>query len=170
MLLNRYLLAFLAFICLSTPVVTVTVLPDNPVQKLAAVKKIFIAPFGTGEGVEVIRDKVINRLLKSDLVVVDSADEADAVLSGSAQTNSRFRIYVSGGYGGANTRYSVELVVRLTGKKHEILWTNEVKSDWLHHHSSAGATSNVADKLVADLCKAIAKDQVSIATKEDKHS
>jgi len=139
--------------------VTVTVSANQSAQRLADIKKIFVAPFGSGEGVEIIRDKVINRLLKSELVVVDSANEADAILGGSGQTNSHSGLFFNGSYASTYTRYAAELVVRLTGKGHNILWTDEVKSNWFHKRSSASAGSNAADKLVKDLCKAINMDK-----------
>ncbi len=132
---------------------------NQPLQKLRDVKKIFVASFGTGEGVEIIRDKVINRLLKTNIILVDSAKDADATLTGSVQANSRFHFFLNDGFGTGRTRYSAELVVRLVGKNHEIFWVDEVKSNWLHRKSSSSAGSDVANKVVEDLCKAINKEQ-----------
>jgi hypothetical protein len=112
-------------------------LSDTSNQSLSNIKKIFVASLGADSGSELIRQKVINRLVKSKiLIAVEAPDNADATLIGAGMTSQSFSLHGSsnlvGGTGTASvngtTHSSAQLVVRLVGKRGEILWTNEVNS------------------------------------------
>jgi hypothetical protein len=144
----------------------------QPGQKLTDIRRIFVAPLGTAEGSELIRQKAINRLIKSGIVtVVDSAEDADAVLTGTTEINHRHNfggsIGLYGGFVSGRTRYSAESVVRLVGKNKQVLWADEATSRWFFaSHTVRGASSNVADKMVKSLIEAIAPDKTQIASKK----
>ena len=157
---------------LTAPAIVIPV--DKPVQKLGDVKKIFVASLGTAEGSELIRQKLMNRLSKSgSVVLVDSADDADATLTGITNINQR-NVFVANlgagsGFASGGTRYSAELVVRLIGKNQQILWTDETASRRFFggDRSVGSVSSNVTNKLVKSLTEAIAMDKSeSISTSE----
>ncbi len=126
------------------------------VEKLSDIKKIFIAPLGTGEGAELIRQKIITQLMKSNpLVVVESPDQADATLNGVAELNGHLVLY----RGCGRTRYSPELLVRLIGRNKQMLWTDDVIiSKFFASGNASKVSSDVADKLVKNLTEAIELD------------
>ena len=131
---------------------------DSP-QRLSDVKKIFVGSFGNAEGADLIREKIIVRLVKSGkLTIVESPEDADASLTGVAETSKGVRYSASSGpYGGTaagGTTYNASLVVRLVGKSRQILWGDEATPRFL---GSRSVSSNVADKMVKELIKAIEK-------------
>ena len=133
--------------------VTVTVSANPSAQKLADIKKIFIAPLGSSEGAELIRQELINRLIKSGSIsVTESPEQADAILAGAAITTTGF---YCNRYGGRST-YSARLVVRLVSKTKQVLWMDETTPKIFGPRS---VSANVANKMVSDLCKAISKDK-----------
>ena len=118
------------------------------VQRLGGVKSIYVASLGTEEGAELIRQKIAVWLINSkSITVVESAEDADAILTGMAQCSQ------VPGHG-----YSAVLVVRLNGKSNQLLWTDDVIP---MRSGTRGATSNIAENMVTDLLKAIAKDKKS---------
>jgi len=126
------------------------------VGALEEVKKIYVDSFGTAEGADLIKAKVVNRLVKSGRVsVVENRDAADAVLTGIGEINKGVRYSASAGqYGGTasgGTQYDATLVVRLLGKDKQILWVDEAKPGFISHSVS----SSVADKVSKNLLKAI---------------
>lgn len=137
--------------------------------RLADVKAVFVAPLGSADGSDLIRQKVINRLVKSGLVTVtEEPQNADAVLIGASQLSKRHHFYANfnGGYGfaGSNTRYSADCAVRLLSKDKRVLWTDEESSRRLFaSHSVRGASSNVADKMVNALIRSISEDRQRVS-------
>ena len=132
---------------------------DAPPQKLGDVNRICVASFGSGEGADLIRQKVINRFLKSGAVtVVDSPAEADATLSGAAELDPLRR----------GARYMAEGVVNLVGKDKRILWSEDVASRrfLFPAHSASGASTAVADKMVKLITDAIAADKNQVTGKQ----
>jgi hypothetical protein len=132
---------------------------DDAVQRLGDIKKIYVASLGTAEGADVIREKIISRFVKSGkIVVVESAEEADATLTGIAERSEGVRYAATNGaYGGSasgGTTYSANVVVRLVGRSKQILWTGEATPRLF---GSRSVSSNVADKMVKDILKAIEK-------------
>ena len=133
--------------------------------RLALIKKVFVAPLGTAEGSELIRQKVINRLVKDGtLSVVTKVADADAVLTGEAEVSHRHYFFMNGGFASSCTKYSAEGVVRLVGEDDRVLWLDELGTRrFFRPHSSKGASSNIADKLVKRLTEAIAADRNQLA-------
>jgi hypothetical protein len=130
-------------------------------QKISDVKTVFVAPLGTGEGAELIRQKVINRLVKSGVVqVVESEDDADAVLKGEAEVNKRHYFTMNGGYAQGGTKVSALGVVRLVGNKKQILWVDETRSK----NPFRSVSSSVADKIANRLVEAIVAGKEKIAS------
>lgn len=135
---------------------------DDAPQRLSDVRKIFVASFGSAEGADLIREKVIVRLVKyGKITVVESPEDADASLAGVAERSTGVRYNANSGLNGSNatggTTYNASLVVRLVGKSKQILWADEATPRlW----GSSSVSSNVADKIVKDLIKAIEKGTV----------
>jgi hypothetical protein len=119
------------------------------VERLSDIKKVFVATLGTGRGAELIRQRIINQLTESGhIVVVESADEADATFNGVARLH-RYSFY-------DDLVTSGEAVVRLTGKNKQILWTDEdSRSKFPGYGSANKMSSKIAVKLVQDLTKAV---------------
>lgn len=139
--------------------------------RLADVHSIYVAPLGAGEETELVRQKVINRLLKSGIVSVSEIpEEADAILVGASTVSSKhcFDASFSKGFGSASgyTRYAANSVVRLVNHKKQILWAGEASSRRIFYggRSVNSATSNVADKTVNSLTKAIEAARLQLAT------
>jgi hypothetical protein len=94
---------------------------------LREVRAVYVGSFGNAQGADLIREKVINRLVKSGKVsVVQEPESADAILIGVAEIVRDLRYSASvdqyGGAASGGTRYDATLVVRLIGKGKKILW------------------------------------------------
>jgi hypothetical protein len=79
-------------------------------QRLQDVHKIYVDSLGNGDGADVIRSKVITKLVKSGRFdVVQNPDQADAVLIGASQVSktSHYSASSNGQHGNASggTRY-----------------------------------------------------------------
>ncbi|HXG33323.1 MAG TPA: hypothetical protein VNJ11_08155 [Bryobacteraceae bacterium] len=125
---------------------------------LRDVKKIYVDTFGTAEGADLIREKLINRLVRSGRVsVVEDPGVADAVLIGIGQIHKDVgysaSVWQYGGAASGGTRYDATLVVRLLGKDRQILWVDEAKPGF----RARSVSSSVADKVSKNLLKAIEK-------------
>ena len=142
-------------LAVSCIVLSVTTAADT-VQQIRDVKSIYVASFGDGDGSELIRSKIISRLVKSGKVtVVETSDHADAILTGvgelskttyynaNATPNS---VNASGG-----SKYHATAGARLLGRDHTILWADEASTGFLYR----SASSSVADKIVKNLLKAM---------------
>jgi S1-C subfamily serine protease len=110
------------------------------VQRLGEVKSIAFASFGQTRAALIVREKLANRLAKSDrLNVVDDLSQADAVLNGVVTENA---------YGIVSTA-----TFRLDTQGGHILWSGEsLARDW------GNASSHVAEKIANDLLSSIEKD------------
>jgi phosphate transport system substrate-binding protein len=128
---------------------------------LGQVRKIYVEPFSGKRGAGEIRDEVIDRLKHhSELTVVGSASQADAVLKGSGD------IWVSG-YIGNNPRaqasnrspiYSGYLSLTLEGADAQPLWSSMVTPAG---SLSSAITFNLADHGAKLLLTAVAHDRES---------
>jgi len=130
-------------------------------QTLKDVKAIYVDSFGNAEGADMIREKVINRLAKSQsvLVVLD-IEKADAILTGIGEVSKGYRHSASvGTYGGSaqgGTTYDATVAIRLITKDKQILWADEAKPARFFTRS---VSSSVADKVVKNLLRAIENDR-----------
>jgi hypothetical protein len=132
---------------------------ENP-QRLQDVRKIYVDTFGNGDGADVIRSKVITRLVKAGrFEVVQSAEQADAVLTGASQVSktSHYSASANGQYGNASggTRYHATAGIQLLSKDQRILWADDASNGAF----SRSASSSLADHIVKDLLKAISKEE-----------
>ena len=143
-----------ALVLLCCPVIGFAQLA-GPVERLSAVKTVFVDSFGTSDGAAMIQNKVLNRLLKSGrFEVVNSAEAADAVLAGVAERTKGERFSIGPNGGGGGTRFAASSAVRLVSRNQKVLWVDEeTNSHWSH-----SVSSSVADKLVKHLLKAAEED------------
>jgi hypothetical protein len=130
--------------------------------RLQDVRKIYVDAFGTGDGAEVIRSKIISRLVKAGrFEVVQSANQADAVLTGASQLSktAHYSANANGQYANASggTRYHATAGVQLVTKDQKILWADDTSNGAF----SRSASSSLADRIVKDLLKAISKEAKS---------
>lgn len=134
------------------------------ISRLSDIKSIYVEPFG-GQGMEIVRDKVIMRLMKAGFCVVSSVQKADAILSADGQTSSHFRFamnpsfYGYGSYASGRSIFETELAARLTSTKSSLLWAGEMSSGWPFNRSASASSGCVADRLVKRLSKDINKDR-----------
>jgi hypothetical protein len=127
--------------------------------RLQDVRRIYVDSFGTGDGADVIRSKIITRLVKAGRFdVVQSADQADAVLTGASQVSktAHYSANANGQYANASggTRYHATAGVQLVSKDQKILWADDTSNGAF----SRSASSSLADRIVKDLVKAISKE------------
>ena len=125
-------------------------------QALTEIKTIFVGSFGKADGADIIREKVINRLAKSQRVkIVTVPDKADAILIGAGEVTRGWRHSTSSdGNASGGTTYDATLAVRLISKDDEILWVDEAKPTRLFLLTPS-VSSSVADKVSKNLLKAL---------------
>lgn len=101
-----------------------------------------VADDPSGQGIaNLLTSKLISYLAKYGVPVVESGDEADAVLTGSFQIASR----TTNDY----TRYHVQGAMRLTDKDGKVLWGDVVNSGPFAKSASSSFAENVAKKIAA---------------------
>jgi len=128
-------------------------------QRLQDVRRIYVDSFGAGDGADVVRSKIITRLVKAGrFEVVQSADQADAVLTGASQLSktAHYSANANGQYANASggTRYHATAGVQLVGKNQKILWADVTSNGAF----SRSASSGLADRIVKNLLKGISKE------------
>ncbi len=127
---------------------------QNPVQRVQDVRTIYVDSFGTGEGADVIRSKVITRLVKAGrFEVLQSPEKADAILTGASSVTKTSHYSATNGENGSasgGTSYHATAGIQLINRDQKILWADDA-SNRLFAHS---ASSSLADKIVKDLLKA----------------
>ena len=121
---------------------------------LSQVNKIYVEPLGHGKTGEEFRDRVVSRLRKKGgLVVAESADKADAVMSGTAEVwiTSHDALSPRSPSTTQHAVYSGFLSARITGKDNQVLWSYLVtpsKFAW------EGIVDDLADNLTSKLLEA----------------
>jgi hypothetical protein len=146
----KYIVVILAFTfaALAQLPSTEPTVPPIPI-KLTQVHKIYVSPLGDNKDVEIIRQKIMGKLIQSGLFrIVESPSEADAQLVGIAVVNAGHSFGWIGAGGGAS---SASAAVRLIGPSREILWAGEGTQGFF----GRSATSNVANNVVKSLVRAI---------------
>jgi hypothetical protein len=138
------------------------------IERLRDVRRVYVAPFGKAEGADIIRAKVINRLVEArGIEVVGREEKADAVLVGVGKMRRQDRLEVDVNRSITDLPNSApieaDLVVRLEVRGPDgtkILWGGEAdnRSLWVAFSPSA-SSSRIADRIVKDLVKAIEKDK-----------
>lgn len=143
--------------CQSTPGVPAPVVHDLP--RLASVKSVYIEDLGKEkdadliEGSDIVRDEIRAGLAKSNrFSVVDSPEQADAVLAGLAGFEKWYH-GMEGFYGlegDLDTHYlGVGHFRLMDSKTKQIIWTHEYKTGFLNPKQSV--TERVADQVVDKL-------------------
>jgi len=137
--MRKSILAGLLFICgtLGVAVVKAQTVPQGP-----SGFKVFVNPL---EGQDpslanMLSAELISHLVKHGIAVVESVDDADAVLNcnGLIQTSTT-------DYG--HTRYRIHAAVRLVDKDGKVLWADDVSSIRYGQSASSSFSENVAESL-----------------------
>lgn len=130
------------------------------IEHLRDVRTIYVGSLGDAFGAEMIRNKLVDRLVKSGQVeIVESSERADAILTGIADAEKIERHVASAtptfASSSGGTRFVATSAVRLINQQHKILWTCDESNGML----GRSVTSSVAERIVKSLTKAIKQDQ-----------
>jgi len=141
-------------------IVSLVVLALNA-QELQSIHKIFVGSFCNGEDADLIRSKVITRLVKSGKIeVVQSAEQADAMLTGGGSISKSTYYHASSTDGTGNasggTKYHATAGVQLISKDQKILWADDTSNGFF----SRSASSSLADNIVKHLLKAMTPPRI----------
>jgi hypothetical protein len=132
-------------------------------QRLRDVKTIYIEPLGSDTGSQLIRSKLINRLIKDGtLSVSETPDNVDAILKGAADIDKRHYLTVTPSFVSGGTSYRAQGAFRLVSKDGHVLWLGEMTSRKLLSLNFS-VSSRLADKLVSRLKSAIEADRNRVA-------
>lgn len=117
-----------------------------PATKLANIQKIYVDDLGKGEGSDLVREKIQQRLLKDGhFMVVEKPELSEAVLTGAAGVKLTTS---SSGATSSQTHGVLHLVAMQTN---ETVWTFEYKPKFFSFGGSpAHMADQVADKLMKD--------------------
>ena len=122
-------------------------------QRLQDVQKIYVDSFDEGDAADAIRSKIVAQLAKARrFELVESADQADAVLNGESKI---VKLAKRNQHAPGGERYHVKADVQLVSKDQTVLWTDGPSTGAASHFT---ATSNLAERIVKDLLKATAAD------------
>lgn len=139
----------------------------NPARRLSAVRTVFVAPLGDDDGAELVRTKLIGRLLEAgSYSVVDSADGANATLDGVASVGVEL-VGGNAGYWEPQTNswvspqpekpsYTVHTRVQVLGESSQELLEIDAQRRDLRMWK---ATSSVANELARKFVQAVARDK-----------
>jgi hypothetical protein len=131
--------------------------------RLGDVKTIYVEPLGSDTGSQLIRSKLINRLIKyGTLSGSESPDNVDAVLKGAADIDKRHYLTVTPSFVSGGTSYRAQGAFRLVSKDGHVLWLDEMTSRKLLS-LNLSVSSRLADKLVSRLKSAIETDRNQVA-------
>jgi hypothetical protein len=140
------------------PIVAVLILCGLPgvaeeAKRLLDIHRIYVDSFDEGDAADAIRSKIVAQLAKARrFEVVESADQADAVLNGASQI---VKLAKGNQHAPGGERYHAKADVQLIGKDQTILWMDDFSTGAASHFT---ATSNLAERIVKDLLKATSKD------------
>jgi len=123
-------------------------LTPGQTHRLRDAHTIYVDSLGLSDDANLQREKLINKLVKSKrLVVVDSAEAADIILTGASATRDRF---VQG-----TSRRVTRMAIKAVSRDHRVLWTLETRSGAWRWSDDA------YEKVAKELLKAIEKDDKS---------
>lgn len=131
---------------------------------LSQVSKIYVEPLGHGKTGEEFRNRIVNRLRKNGgLVLVESADQADAVMTGTAEVWVTSHVALSPRSPSTTQHavYSGFLSVRITAKDNQVLWSYLVtpsKFAW------RGIVNDLADNLTDKFLEARKEREEAISS------
>lgn len=121
---------------------------------LSQVNKIYVEPLGHGKTGEEFRNRVVDRLRKKGgLIIVESPDKADAVMSGTAEVwvTSHTSLSPRSPSTTQHAVYSGFLSARIVSKDKEVLWSYLVTPS---RFAWGGIVNDLADNLAAKLVEA----------------
>ncbi len=123
---------------------------------LAEIRKIYLGDFGTGEGADLVREKVRLRLIESGrFIVVEAVEGADAVLTGAAGVTKGYRTNVNASGGSGNTTYHGYGVLRLVDlRTQEPIWFYQYKRGFSFGSRSSRVAKQIVNKLLKDAAAA----------------
>lgn len=119
-------------------------IPPDPAA-LAQVHAIYLGDFGTEDGADLVREKVRERLMTSKrFAVVESADKADAILTGSAGVEETARRGTTGFAG-------TGLLRLVDARSQKTIWAHEYRRGFMFGGSVSTRVANqMVDQLLAD--------------------
>ena len=121
--------------------------------RLQDVHKIYVDAFDEGDAADAMRTKIIAQFGKvRRFELVESADQADAVLNGASQI---IKLAKGNQHAPGGERYHAKANVQLVSKDQTVLWMDDPSTGAASHFT---ATSNLAERIVKDLLKATAAD------------
>lgn len=122
-------------------------------ESLSQVKKVFVDSLGAEEGATELRDAMIQAIRKnSDIQIVTTASEADAVIIGSGKIWATGSVRVGPHGSLSQNTYDGYLRVELQGKGDRTLWSERVtpsRFPW------KGIIEDLANHLVKNLAEAL---------------
>ena len=111
---------------------------------LSSVRTIFLGDFGTTEGSDIVREKIRILLLNSGrFALVDSADMADAILTGAAGIDR-------GTHEGTTVYAGIGLLRLVETRSQRIIWSHEYKRGFMFGGS---VSTRIAKQMVDQLLK-----------------
>ena len=133
--------------------VTVNKANGQTAESLSQVTKVFVGSFGTEEGATELRDAMIKAIRKnSDIQIVETANEADAVIMGSGKiwVTGSFRVGVRGSL--LQKNYDGYLQAQLVGKNDKKFWSYRVTPSRFQWN---GIVWDLASHLVENMTEAL---------------
>jgi|HubBroStandDraft_6_1064221.scaffolds.fasta_scaffold02979_2 hypothetical protein len=130
-------------------------------ESLSQVKKVFVDSLGTEEGATELRDAMIKALRKnSDIQIVASGSEADAVIMGTGKIWKTGSIRLGRG-STLQPVYDGYLQAELKGKNEKTLWSQYVKPSSFPWN---GIVWDLASHLVKNLMTALRQNRSVVQT------
>ena len=133
--------------------VTVNKANGHTAESLSQVTKVFVGSLGTEEGATELRDAMIKALRKnSDVQIVETATDADAVIMGSGKiwVTGSIRVGIRGSL--SQKTYDGYLQAELVGKNDKTLWSYRVAPSSFQWN---GIVWDLASHLVENLTEAL---------------
>ena len=137
--MRRLALAVVTLIC-----GTMLLNAQSAVKRLQDVKTIYVAPLDSQDATvgNLISAKLMSYLAKHRAIsVVESAEKADAILTGTGQVQTVNNVY-------GHPSYRVQAAMRLDNKDGVVLWADDVASSRFATSASSSFAENVAKRLV----------------------
>lgn len=118
-------------------------------DRLEDVHRIYVDSFDQGDAADAMRSKILAELGKAHrFEVVETAEQADAVLTGASRIAKLPR---GNQHTARGVRYRATADVSLVAKDQTVLWRDDPSTGAASHFT---LTSNLAERIVKDLLKA----------------
>lgn len=144
-------------------------------QQIKEIKKIYLAPFGNDVESDLIREKIRTRLINSNhFVLVETADQADAIFTGVADIEKVENSTISGinkrGKGGiwgsSETDFNAVGVFRLVHPESKVtLWIYDYKPKWYRVGSGFNTANSEYNRIAKRVVEKLLKDAGEVQTK-----